>query len=59
MILTAVLTKYYKSVETLKCVKGLSGNGQPLFDAQIYLDIFRYILNKIARETNRSVENDI
>ena len=56
MILTAVLTKYYKSVETLKCVKGLSGNGQPLFDAQI---LFRYILNKIARETNRSVENDI
>ena len=40
MILIAVLTKYYKSVETLKCVKGLSGNGQPLFDAQIYLDIF-------------------
>ena len=35
MILIAVLTKYYKSVETLKCVKGLSGNGQPLFDTAL------------------------
>ena len=43
MILTAVLTKYYKSVETLKCVKGLSGNGQPLFDAHQHCANARFI----------------
>ena len=40
----------------LRLAKGLSGNGQPFFYC---LDIFRYILNKIAHETNKSVENDI